>query len=71
MVRVPGGTFLMGGADPEVGPAEGPGKVLRGGSYLCHDSYCKPLPGRRADDEHPGLGDRTHRVSLCGNTLSP
>jgi formylglycine-generating enzyme required for sulfatase activity len=22
------------------GPARGPGRVLRGGSYLCHDSYC-------------------------------
>jgi len=22
------------------GPAIGPGKVMRGGSYLCHDSYC-------------------------------
>ncbi|MCZ2838986.1 formylglycine-generating enzyme family protein [Modestobacter sp. VKM Ac-2985] len=25
--------------DP-AGPAAGPGKVMRGGSYLCHDSYC-------------------------------
>jgi formylglycine-generating enzyme len=25
--------------DP-VGPPVGPGKVMRGGSYLCHDSYC-------------------------------
>jgi len=25
--------------DP-VGPAEGTVRVLRGGSYLCHDSYC-------------------------------
>lgn len=23
-----------------VGPASGTGKVMRGGSYLCHDSYC-------------------------------
>lgn len=25
--------------DPQ-GPATGPGRVMRGGSYLCHDSYC-------------------------------
>jgi sulfatase modifying factor 1 len=25
--------------DPK-GPPDGPGKVIRGGSYLCHDSYC-------------------------------
>jgi sulfatase modifying factor 1 len=23
-----------------VGPPSGPGKVMRGGSYLCHESYC-------------------------------
>jgi formylglycine-generating enzyme required for sulfatase activity len=22
------------------GPTVGPGRVMRGGSYLCHDSYC-------------------------------
>lgn len=25
--------------DPQ-GPAEGSARVVRGGSYLCHDSYC-------------------------------
>lgn len=25
--------------DPR-GPADGPGRVMRGGSYLCHESYC-------------------------------
>jgi len=27
------------GRDP-VGPAEGPARVIRGGSFLCHESYC-------------------------------
>ncbi|MEQ4722696.1 formylglycine-generating enzyme family protein [Nonomuraea sp. B19D2] len=27
-------------ADNPAGPAEGTAKVIRGGSYLCHDSYC-------------------------------
>ncbi|WP_101789356.1 formylglycine-generating enzyme family protein [Nonomuraea indica] len=27
-------------AEDPAGPAEGAGKVMRGGSYLCHDSYC-------------------------------
>ena len=25
--------------DPQ-GPSSGPGRIMRGGSYLCHDSYC-------------------------------
>ncbi|WP_106238215.1 formylglycine-generating enzyme family protein [Nonomuraea fuscirosea] len=27
-------------ADNPTGPGQGPGKVIRGGSYMCHDSYC-------------------------------
>jgi len=34
------GTAWEPSADDPAGPAEGPGKVIRGGSYLCHDSYC-------------------------------
>ncbi|MGW0599885.1 formylglycine-generating enzyme family protein [Streptomyces sp. NPDC002776] len=30
----------QGGAVDPVGPAEGTAKVIRGGSYLCHASYC-------------------------------
>jgi formylglycine-generating enzyme len=29
-----------GGRDNPQGPSTGQGKVMRGGSYLCHDSYC-------------------------------
>lgn len=33
------GTERSGGTDP-TGPADGPARVTRGGSYLCHESYC-------------------------------
>ncbi|MDZ7799418.1 MAG: SUMF1/EgtB/PvdO family nonheme iron enzyme [Trueperaceae bacterium] len=29
-----------GPLDDPRGPAEGPGRVIKGGSYLCHASYC-------------------------------
>jgi formylglycine-generating enzyme required for sulfatase activity len=29
-----------GPLDNPIGPADGDGKVIRGGSYLCHRSYC-------------------------------
>ncbi|MEV6592649.1 formylglycine-generating enzyme family protein [Streptomyces acidicola] len=29
-----------GPRDNPTGPPDGPGRVMRGGSYLCHDSYC-------------------------------
>jgi formylglycine-generating enzyme required for sulfatase activity len=32
-------TEHRGAVDP-AGPAEGTAKVIRGGSYLCHASYC-------------------------------
>jgi len=31
---------LMGTRDNPVGPASGPTRAMRGGSYLCHASYC-------------------------------
>ncbi len=34
-----GTSFASTLRDPE-GPAEGPGKVMKGGSFLCHASYC-------------------------------
>ncbi|OMQ16710.1 serine/threonine protein phosphatase [Modestobacter sp. VKM Ac-2676] len=35
-----GTDHLTGVVRDPAGPAAGPGKVMRGGSYLCHDSYC-------------------------------
>jgi Sulfatase-modifying factor enzyme 1 len=49
MVRADGGTFrrLVRSSYPDSGPSSNPSgpeageaKVIRGGSYLCHDSYC-------------------------------
>ncbi|WP_433223451.1 formylglycine-generating enzyme family protein [Dactylosporangium sp. CS-047395] len=34
------GWYARSPVDNPTGPAGGPGRVLRGGSYLCHDSYC-------------------------------
>jgi formylglycine-generating enzyme required for sulfatase activity len=34
------GTAWEAFADNPAGPAQGAAKVIRGGSYMCHDSYC-------------------------------
>ena len=45
--------------DPE-GPPTGPGKVMRGGSYLCHDSYCNRYRvAARTSNELGGAGGNT------------
>lgn len=42
------------------GPATGPGKVMRGGSYLCHDSYCNRYrAAARTSNELGGAGGNT------------
>jgi formylglycine-generating enzyme required for sulfatase activity len=33
-------TYATSAVSDPTGPKHGPGKVMRGGSYLCHDSYC-------------------------------
>ena len=45
--------------DP-AGPPTGPGKVMRGGSYLCHDSYCNRYRvAARTSNELGGAGGNT------------
>jgi formylglycine-generating enzyme required for sulfatase activity len=36
------------------GPKEGDDRVRRGGSYLCHDSYCNRYRVAARDHSHPG-----------------
>ena len=45
--------------DP-AGPPAGPGKVMRGGSYLCHESYCNRYRvAARTSNELGGAGGNT------------
>lgn len=34
------GYYVVSPSEDPQGPGSGPGRVIRGGSYLCHDSYC-------------------------------
>ncbi|MEV0589115.1 formylglycine-generating enzyme family protein [Nonomuraea sp. NPDC050310] len=47
--------------DP-AGPASGDARVTRGGSYLCHRSYCNRY--RVAHPKHAGFLQRQHRLPL-------
>lgn len=54
--------------DPR-GPAHGTGRVLRGGSYLCHDSYCNRYrnSARSSNTPDSSMGNAGFRtVSLRG-----
>ena len=53
--------------DPE-GPKHGMGRVMRGGSYLCHESYCNRYrvaarTGNTADSSSGNCGFRTAAIS--------
>ena len=52
--------------DP-VGPAQGMARVQRGGSYLCHDSYCDRyrVDARTRNDPDATTGHGGFRVALC------
>ncbi len=34
------GYYAVAPDEDPLGPTSGPGRIMRGGSYLCHDSYC-------------------------------
>jgi formylglycine-generating enzyme len=54
--------------DP-AGPATGTAKVLRGGSYLCHASYCRRyrVSARSANTPDSSAGNVGFRVTLSGH----
>lgn len=53
--------------DPQ-GPAQGTSRVMRGGSYLCHDSYCNRyrVAARTSNDPDSSSGNVGFRVALSG-----
>ncbi|MGI8870552.1 MAG: formylglycine-generating enzyme family protein [Mycobacteriales bacterium] len=60
------GVEHAGPADNPVGPAGGDARVMRGGSYLCHDSYCNRYrvaarSSNTPDSSTGNLGFRTVR----------
>ena len=52
-----------GTRDRPAGPPDGASRVMRGGCYLCHESYCNRyrVAARRP---HPGQLDRQHRLPV-------
>jgi formylglycine-generating enzyme required for sulfatase activity len=53
--------------DHPPGPAEGTRRVMRGGSYLCHASYCNRyrVDARGANEPDSSTGNLGFRVALA------
>ncbi len=49
-----------------LGPADGSQRVMRGGSYLCHKSYCNGIEWRRGRRIRPIARRRTLGSAACG-----
>jgi sulfatase modifying factor 1 len=64
-------TFDLGqdGSDP-AGPLTGTARVMRGGSYLCHDSYCRRyrVSARSANTPDSSTGNIGFRIVFTGET---
>ena len=56
--------------DPQ-GPSHGEAKVMRGGSYLCHDSYCHRyrVAARSSNTADSSVGNLGFRVAADHQTL--
>jgi formylglycine-generating enzyme required for sulfatase activity len=60
-----------GRRDPK-GPIAGANRVMRGGSYLCHESYCRRyrVAARSASSPDSSTGNVGFRVAVDGSTAS-
>ncbi len=56
---------ISGPHDDPVGPSSGQAKVIRGGSYLCHDSYCNRyrVAARSSNDPGSSTGNMGFRCA--------
>ncbi|BBH68955.1 hypothetical protein ACTI_56400 [Actinoplanes sp. OR16] len=60
------GYYAVSPADDPRGPADGTAKVIRGGSYLCHDSYCNRYrnAARSSNTPDSSTGNMGFRTAL-------
>ena len=58
-------TYLQGGRRDPSGPEQGTSRVMRGGSYLCHQSYCRRyrVSARSANTPDSSTGNLGFRVA--------
>lgn len=61
-------TYRRGGAADPSGPPQGTARVMRGGSYLCHESYCRRyrVSARSANTPDSSTGNLGFRCARDG-----
>ena len=67
------GFHIDGPRDDPHGPPSGEAKVMRGGSYLCHDSYCHRyrVSARSSNTPDSSTGNLGFRVAAGEHELRP